>query len=111
MTKVAFLFYKCPTIKKIKFIFNLQNYLEPTVCVFGFEFNPIDGECHLTKNIAGKVDRTSTDLFIICPIGYTYPGSGKLCEKAADRRFMINAPIVCSDGSLPNLKGECRQIW
>lgn len=82
------------------------------ICIFGFDFDPTDGDCHLTTNIAGKVDATDgTDLFIICPIGYIYTGSGKLCKKAGDRRYMIVAPVVCPSGSQPNSNGECKDIW
>lgn len=86
--------------------------MEPTICVFGFDFDPTDGDCHMNINIAGKVDATSTsDLFIICPLGYIYPGSGKLCNKAGNRRYMIVAPVICEQGAQLDANGQCKEIW
>lgn len=65
----------------------------------------------MNANLAGKVDAANTDLFIICPLGYIYPGSGKLCNKVVDRRFMITAPIICSNGAQHDANGDCRDVW
>jgi len=84
--------------------------LQPPICVFGFGFNPTDGECHLTLNLAGKVDKNNIDLFIICPMGSIYSGSGKLCEKL-EGRHMIDAPLTCSKKLKLDPNGECRDEW
>lgn len=97
-------------------LMNLQisvDYLEPTkptkVCVFGFDFNSTDGECHLILNLAGKVDKNSADVFIVCPSGYIYSG-GKLCTKKEERN-MIAAPRVCLPNANLDPNGKCRDVY
>lgn len=90
----------------------MQDNIEPLICVFGFDINPNDGECHLTVNIAGKVENNDINLLIICPRGYIYSGSGKLCKKSEfDGRSVIDFPVICPPGYQPDKKGYCRSIW
>lgn len=95
-------------------LINLQNnidYSEPKICVFGFDLHP-DGECHLSLSIAGKVETNDITLFIICPLGYIYSGSGKLCKKfERGTKHMIDIPVICQSGTKPDPNGKCRGIW